>query len=283
MKKKLLAIILVFTTTSSFAWNATGHKVIARIAYEHLSPQAKAAVDHLTFTQEDQVFTGQSRFQYISTWADYTRAQGDHRFDQWHYIGLPLSADRTPVKPPKNPNVVWAIQHAEKVLKDPLSTDMDKQLYLKLLVHFVADVHQPLHTVNRYSRYNKSGDGGGNAVKIKAPYANNLHKYWDEGVGLFRKHRTHYPKLRSLGINHLATLVETQHPIETFDPTVLNSSPILWAEEGRKIASEHVYSLRYGSRPKEEYVIKSQQIVMERLALSAYRLATLLNTIYEVR
>ncbi len=280
MKKNWLILLLFLTTSSVLGWSSTGHKIIAHIAYEHLTPRAKQAVDKLTWTQEDQAFSGQSRFQYISTWADYTRSQGDHRFDRCHYIGLPISADGTKIKPPRNPNVVWAIENAETTLKNTASSEEDKRLQLKLLVHFVGDAHQPLHTVNRYSRYNKRGDGGGNGMKIKAPYANNLHKYWDDGVGLFRKHGTHYPKLKSVGIRNIATLVETKYPMNTFNPSLLNSSPIIWAEEGRKIASEQVYSIRYGSRPKEEYVIKGQQIVMERLAIAGYRLATLLNTIY---
>ena len=280
MKKIILSVTLLLTATSSLGWNSAGHKIIANIAYEHLTPRAKQAVDKLTWTQEDQMFSGQSRFQYISTWADYIRGQGDHRFDKCHYIGLPLSADGTRVKAFRSPNVVSAIENAESILKNPETSEADKRLYLKLLVHFVGDVHQPLHTVSRYSRYNKNGDRGGNAIKIKAPYANNLHKYWDDGVGLFRKHGTHYPKLRSVGIRQISTMVETKYPLNAFNPSLLNCNPMMWAIEGRDLASEYVYSIRYGSRPKEQYVIKGQQLVMERLAIAGYRLATLLNNIY---
>ena len=275
----LISIIFLGISITASAWNAIGHKVIAHIAYDYLTPNAKEAVDKLTKQKNNEQFSGRSRFAFISTWADYIRAKGDHRFDRWHYIGLPLSADGTPIKPPRTPNVVWAIKKSGSVLVDPKSSKSDKRLHLKLLVHFVGDVHQPLHAVNRYSRATPQGDRGGNAMKISAPYAKNLHAYWDDGVGLFRKMGVRYPR-KNTNIRRVASIIEQKTPIQNYPPKLLNTSPMDWGEESRKLARRFAYKLKANQRPTQGYVMVGQRVVENRLALAGYRLATMLNEIY---
>jgi len=97
-----------------------------------------------------------------------------HHASPWHYVNI--GDDETYETAQKNPegDVVEAIQRLTGVLRDSQATPQDKVVAVKFLVHFVGDIHQPLH-VGRHD------DQGGNTIQVQwfgAP--SNLHKVWDE-------------------------------------------------------------------------------------------------------
>src|SRR5579871_6428140 len=106
MRKNLtgsvLGLIILFLFSWSLvspatAWNATGHELVAIIAYAQLDDETRAKVDKIL----------SNRFVTAATWADQFKARDVHLFDEWHYID----------EPPNKQNVVWAIQETEAILE----------------------------------------------------------------------------------------------------------------------------------------------------------------------
>ncbi|MCB1828315.1 MAG: S1/P1 nuclease, partial [Coxiellaceae bacterium] len=257
-----------------------GHRIVAEIAYDNLSPQAKKKVDELTY-QADKTYTGRSRFLYISTWADRIRMQDDHRFDSYHYISLPISEHGAPTKSPDKRNVVWAIEKAKHVLADPTATFEEQQLYLKLLVHCVGDVHQPLHAANRFTFATPNGDYGGNRFMIYSAHHQkmSLHCLWDGGLGMFSFYDKRYP-IHATKIRKVASNLERRYSHVRFGLTEISKPTIAWAQESHALAQHFVYRAHENGAQGGDYIGRGQLICEQQLALAGYRLAHVLNAIY---
>ncbi len=106
--KYTFIVCLLLSPIAIFGWSGVGHKIVANIAYDHLTPEAKKAVDQLTFDPEKR-YSGRSRFVYWSTWADWSRDRGDNRFRLWHYIDLPLSDNIAKTRPPMQSMLFMAL------------------------------------------------------------------------------------------------------------------------------------------------------------------------------
>lgn len=279
--KKLLLIASLFLSVNIFAWNGDGHRVVAQIAYDNLTAAAKKKINKLTYP-EGEKYSAQSRFLYTASWADIIRYKGDHRFDSWHYIDLPISVGGAPTIPSKAKNVVWAVGKSVRVLKSKYSSEEKKRMYLKLLVHFVGDAHQPLHAVNRFTWKNRQGDKGGNIYYVINPHRKkvSLHSFWDSGLGIFRYYDKRFPR-RNLKIKKIARKIERKYPHNKFGIIQIYRPPMAWVEEGRYLAKTFVYNVQENGAPNGYYVSHGQQIVEQRLALAGYRLAHILNDIYQ--
>jgi hypothetical protein len=201
-----------------------GHMMVAAVAYEQLTPTARAQVDHLLTLNPSYVDwaggTAQVRneriakrvFMLASFWPDeiksasaYTddgdqqdapdagvdKGYSDHlRHRYWHYINIPFSSDGTPIKETRVPNVLTQITAFSDVLADP-AADADRKSYaLVWLLHLVGDVHQPLHDVSRFTQSQPDGDGGGNKVELSCP----PHIYEGAAGGVGSKHRWFCPR-----------------------------------------------------------------------------------------
>lgn len=290
--KCLLVLILSVLPLSLKAWSGVGHKVVAHIAYDNLTPEAKKAVDQLT-QDKGKTYSGRSRFVYGSTWADWSRDRGDNRFRLWHYLDLPLAAQGMPTKPVNPINAVYGINHCQVVLKNPQAPLEEQKIGLKLLVHIVGDIHQPLHAVNRFSESHPKGDRGGNSHRIQSATADNLHAYWDRGLGRFKpfQKRTSTTGVR---IRQYAEDIQERYPLVHYTHFIgsrrgtpaletqasISQTPIEWASESRRLAESFVYQLPEDSRPSKDYHTRGVQIMEERLAIAGYRLAHTLNSIY---
>jgi hypothetical protein len=163
---RLFALVL---SAALLSWGVTGHRTIGQIASGHLSPQAKAAIHELI---------GDTTLAGISTWADEVRGQPAYRSTApWHYINLPLGlgfADfEVKVKGMTQDNVYSALQQQERILGSSASTRPQKVEALKFIVHFVGDLHQPMHV-------SREEDKGGNTIQLNYDgNGTNLHALWD--------------------------------------------------------------------------------------------------------
>ena len=104
-RKFFTAALLLSTSITTFAWDATGHKLVAKIAYARLTPSARANINEIT---EAFRTTGNplARFEFMATEPDLLRAQGDKTYANYHFIDLPYSLDGTPTSPAGDDNVV---------------------------------------------------------------------------------------------------------------------------------------------------------------------------------
>jgi hypothetical protein len=172
-KTLVFTAILAASTYSQMAnaWGQTGHRVSGKIAELYLTPEASA---YISLILENESLAE------ISTFADENRS---NRAEFWqktaspyHYVTVPTGKTYSEVGAPENGDSYTAIQMYTKTLKDSLASRSDKQLALKMLVHIIADLHQPLHVGN-------GNDRGGNDLKLAFFWEDsNLHRVWDSGL-----------------------------------------------------------------------------------------------------
>lgn len=168
MKSIILSFCLIFLLgTVAAAYDKTGHRIIARIAYLSLNKKAKAAVDKLL---------GKDGLVNYANWADEIKSDRSYDFlSKWHYWNIdnaygPEKTDSlfAAALAEKN-NILWSIDS----LSNRLRTTRTDTVALKLLTHFAGDLFQPLH-------FGKLSDRGGNNIKLKwFSDSTNLHAIWD--------------------------------------------------------------------------------------------------------
>ena len=250
--KNWLLIFLLIPLLSYADWGKTGHRVIAEIAYNYLTPKASEAVIDL--------LQGHS-LASISTWADEVRSNPDyHKYDKWHYVNYPLNKKYEEVEHIEE-NVVKAINYCIEGLKNPNSTTEKKRFYLKYLVHCVADIHQPLHS-------GSAKDKGGNAIFLTYfKRKTNLHRIWDSDM--INDYGMSYSELaKNLMLRH------NKHVV------IGNVSD--WADESHEEASKIYSEIEEGTNLGYLYNYKNFPLVKDKLYKAGFRLAVILNEIFSI-
>ncbi|SIQ63102.1 hypothetical protein SAMN05421546_1614 [Solilutibacter tolerans] len=169
-----LALLLFMAAISlpAAAWGPQGHRLVARLADAELSPAARREINRLLIGEADPTLAG------IANWADDIR---DHdpvlyrRTARWHFVNLgEHGCEYIAKRDCKNGDcVVEAIRKQAAILKDRHQSLLARRNALKFIVHFVGDVHQPLHA--GYAR-----DRGGNDIQVNdTGFGTNLHAVWD--------------------------------------------------------------------------------------------------------
>lgn len=281
LKRTLSLFALLGLTAFSQAWIDTGHMLIATIAERGLKAKALAEAERLLKIGGD---AKNSDFVTTSPWADDVRRQRPET-GPWHYIDYHFRTDGKPdANKPDAENAVWAIDKFSAILKDKSKSDADRSEALRFLIHFVGDIHQPLHATARDTDEHPTGDKGGNDFRITAPSVfasmnrppRNLHSFWDFGGGLFMGESRPLSSDSKARIEALATKLTTEYPAKSFKK-VGDLNPDDWAKESFELSKTVVYDLQEGSTPSDAYVQKAQDVSGHRIALAGYRLARLLN------
>ncbi len=238
--------LLVLQAPQAFAWGKEGHQVVAELAQSQLTPKARAEVDKLLATEPGATLSS------IASWADEQR---DRSTAAWHYVNFPRgTCTYVPERDCKDGNcVVAAISRQLEILKSSAPA-AERLTALKYLVHFVGDVHQPLHA-------GYADDKGGNTYQVRlGDRGTNLHSLWDSGL------------LRTMGDPAQLTaslLPESKAaPVDKLDPKV-------FAEESCKVVqADGFYPDRFVD---EAYQAKFTPVIRARLAAAGARLAAMLN------
>ncbi|HJT20093.1 MAG TPA: S1/P1 nuclease [Nitrospira sp.] len=302
MKLILLTCLLIIGLTSrASAWNDFGHMIVAAIAYDHLTPTARAQVDALLklnpsypdwVTRIDRQDRRKVAFIKAATWPDMIkidyryREDGDrpkgpdagrnigyadkliHRY--WHYIDIPFSLDGTALTDPDIPNAQTQIVAFRQTLKDAGASDDLKSYALVWLLHLVADVHQPLHATTRFTQKQPNGDRGGNDVKVctATGCGGKLHRFWDDLLGTSEDYKAAIDKAKAL------------EPAETKLAGI--SDEAIWIEESVLAAKQTAYATPIGPEEgpydlTDTYKAAAREVAERRIALAGIRLANLLN------
>jgi hypothetical protein len=163
-----------------------GHQTIARIAYANVTPRTQRAITRL-LAQTSRLDTPEcpaTTMEGASTWADCVKPlkgpDGKSRFGyayNWHFQDVNICQPFTLEEACKDGNCVSAqITRDVAILKDKRASAKDRAQALVFLIHFVGDLHQPLHA-------GEKGDKGGNDVAAAygtySPRRFNLHSVWD--------------------------------------------------------------------------------------------------------
>jgi len=269
---------------TALAWGDDGHRVAALIAQSFLGADVLKRVNALLAADTDALTPHD--IASAATWADKYRDSNTNgarqKTRQWHFVDIELTAPdldqacfNHPALPrgtvasngPADDCVVDKIEEFAAELANP-ATDLEEQVVaLKFLLHFVGDLHQPLHASDDHDR-------GGNNKKVAASWikAGNLHHYWDtEFVDLLE---TDAKSIASDLIGHISKDQRKQWQA---------GSPSDWAKDSFQIGKADAYGLlsepssggSYGLSDK--YVKTATADVALQLSKAGVRLASLLN------
>lgn len=265
MLKYIMILTAILLSPQGFTWSATGHRVIAQIAYDKLTPSAKHKYSHLNqyLNQQTQRYT----LVAAAVWMDTLFDPRYLSFKPMHYIDIPESVDGIPLPKLAKMNAVVAVQRAIDTLQDPQSLTEEQAIALRIILHVVGDIHQPLHTITRVSRIHPNGDRGGNDFRLgKNKVGNNLHRYWDKGGGLL------IPKISAGEVKQLAKSLEQRWGCPSPDLDIQH-----WVQASHYIAVKQAYVLEEYSIPSLVYEQNTQRITEQQLTYAGCRLALLLN------
>lgn len=239
----------------AFGWSQKGHDVTAYIAEKHLNPRARAAVDSL--------LQGKSMV-YWANWLDNASHGMDYAYTKtWHYRNSDLGVAYEDASVNPKGDVINAINQQIAILADSTSSFRDKNLALKILIHCMGDMHQPMHM--GYAK-----DLGGNKVKLKFfDRETNLHSIWDSSLVEYA-HKWGY--------------TEWQEQIDRATPEqveiIVNGSVDDWGKETYKIAVDVYKYFQPGMKVMYDPIARWAPVIEQQLLRGGLRLAHVLNQIW---
>lgn len=263
----------------------------AQVAWDRLNPRAKNEARRLLALRINPAAVTQRSRNFInaSHWADDLRPFPEFdSFKQLHFIDKFFSEDGTslPTNLPPN-NIVTALEENVNILKTSTDNNARAQA-LRFIIHFVGDIHQPLHCASRVSAALPTGDRGGNSVNLKIRQPNgtlkntNLHSYWDGGIGTFPKTGPNFapPPLSQIPrpvASIIRTYRDTDPDLNLDNPTDFEG----WVGESHQLAKDVAYKSIVNNRtPTAAYNRTATRVARKRVAWGGYRLAALLNSIW---
>ena len=162
-------LVLAVGTSPAHGWGPRGHRVATKIAEARLTPEAKAAISALLLEGDTLA--------ELASWADHEGHEVEPKSATWHYINVPITAAHVDHRFALQPDgVVNRIGHFRRLLADPKTPKKERTRALLFFMHFIEDVHQPLHVGD-------NSDRGGNLTQVQYfKDGDNLHRVWDSGI-----------------------------------------------------------------------------------------------------
>jgi hypothetical protein len=259
MLKKIIPFAFVVFALSLISWGVIAHRSIAKIAENHLSAKAKIAIESLLGTEEMPL---------VSTYADEIRSSSNYRYTApWHYVNLAPNLNyqefNATLKADTSANVYNAILKLTADLKNPKSTKEEKVFALKMIIHFVGDLHQPFHI-------GKSEDQGGNRIKLKfMGRETNLHSLWDSGL----------VEYNGFTFTEMATALDKVSAAQVAQWQ--KDEITVWLFESYQIANQLYSEVKNEDSLDYTYYPRHSEIYKERIQKAGIRLAGYLNKIYQ--
>jgi hypothetical protein len=202
-----------------------------------------------------------------SNWADEIRSDRPET-TAWHFVNIEIGSKGYNQRRdcPRDNCVVRQIEREIGLLRDPRSSREARLEALRFLIHFVGDLHQPLHAADRY-------DKGGNAMVVyQGRRRTTLHRVWDQDV------------VAGLGRDALAVAGSIEAETTPQDKAgIATGTPADWANESFRLASREIYARfpRSGSaRLPRDYASRERAVARLQLQRAGLRLAAILNRIY---
>lgn len=236
-------------------WGALGHRIVVTLAWDHLTPTAKAAAERL--------LAGESLGD-AAVWADKVRPQR-RQSAPWHYVNVPAGTTAWDAERwcPRGDCIVGAIHRFRRELGDATASDSARAEALRFLMHFLGDMHQPLHVGDR-------GDRGGNDFKVRwRKKDTNLHSVWDGDL------------LTAWSVDEGGYLKRLRDRIGRMTPgerTQMASGTIEgWVIDGGALSKNVAYTAPEGGTIPADYLGKAGPVLDLVLIQAGLRLARVLN------
>ncbi len=252
MRRLFVAAILLVFSSDALPWGATGHRATGYVADQYLSKKARKKLKSLL---------GQESLAMASTWMDEIRSDSTYNYTaDWHWVTI--QDGETYEKSVKNPNGD-VIMTLERLVRELKGGQLDRKMEIeavKMIIHLIGDIHQPLHVGG-------GTDRGGNDVKVKwFRTDSNLHRVWDSDM--IEDTKLSYTELAQWLGKPDATVVRQWQSTTVKD----------WAYESMTYRPQ-VYATGKGSLGYA-YSYKNMDTVKLRLLQAGIRLAGVLNEIY---
>lgn len=258
-KITLLAGLILYLPLQSMAWGMLGHRVVAEVAESHLSAKTR---------KEIKKIMGNESITMSSTWMDFIKSNPKFNYTgSWHYVNLPegltYEQAKAALAQDTSANAYNKILFASRELKKKTVSKELKQFYIRVLVHLVGDLHQPMHC-------GRAADKGGNDTDVKwFNRPDNLHSIWDSNL----------PEYQQLSYTEFTRFVN--HPTKAELSKWQHDDLSAWIFESYQI-SEKLYketetSTSYGYKYNYEWV----DTLNDQLLKGGVRLAGLLNGIFD--
>ena len=263
MRHMIIAAFAIFIAPAPcLAWGVEGHQIVAHIAARELTSGARAQVQDLLGGDPEAAMA------QVSTWADEIRRSRSNTAP-WHFVDIPIgSAGYDPGRDCRNGNcIVEQIEREKMILADRQLAPPVRAEALRFLIHFVGDIHQPLHSTD-------NGDRGGNDVRVSfGGRQSNLHAVWDTAL------------VQSLGTNAAGVADDLMAYVTANDKTKWQAGDAVdWANDTFHVASAEIYAKLPGSGGTtapimlpNTYAASERAIVVTQLEKAGVRLAWMLN------
>jgi hypothetical protein len=256
----LLPLLLSFSAPAQ-AWGPEGHEIVALIAADNLTPSA-----HLRLSQ---LLGGDAPALMVldSNWADEIRADRPQTI-AWHFVDIEIGTKGyDPRRDCVRDNCVVAqIDRDMATLRDPRADRPARIEALRFLIHFVGDLHQPLHAADRHDR------GGNSLIVYQGRHRSNLHRVWDEDL------------VKALGPDAMTVAADIERKLSPQDKAqIMAGTPVAWANESFQVAAHQIYAHLPATGPvrlPRDYASRERAVVRQQLTRGGLRLAFLLNQIY---
>lgn len=273
MKFFRLTVFLV----SGYSWGPDGHRIVADIAERLLLPTTRESVSRM--------LSGSSMSE-VANWAD----EIDHKPEfAWtkcmHYIDASIGRCSVDLNTDcaKGCCVVKAIaNYTDQIMRSSLPEDA-----LKFLIHFMGDVHQPLHAGHRE-------DKGGNMIEVSLEFFNsdhkkeNLHEIWDSA--LIKRYLADFDHSWKSYADNISGQIQSGVYVDEAGTCSHyqggEDCPLSAAVESASLACEYAYidelahEIKSGDRLSHVYFETRIKVVEKRLALAGIRLSEILNEIF---
>nr|WP_321225680.1 S1/P1 nuclease [uncultured Psychroserpens sp.] len=259
MKYSFLILFLLISNFSLKAetpppvWGQTGHRVVGAIADNYLKGSAKRQLKKLLNNES---------LAFVSTFADEIKADSRYnKFNTWHYLNMPLDGTYETSEKNTEGDLFTGIEYCKEIITNENSTDDDKAFYLRLLIHLIGDLHQPMHL-------GLLEDRGGNDFDVQWFYKDsNMHRVWDSQM------------LDSYGMS-FSELADNAAFLSKTEIKAIEKGTVLdWIAETHIVTNRIYASAEKGENLRSRYSYKYLEIARSQMQKAGIRLAVVLNDI----
>ena len=256
MKRLIVFAIAVCITLTSFGWGQKGHDVVAYIAECNLTPKS--------YQKVVKALGGHSLV-YYANWMDNASYSDQYRYTKtWHYANVDEGFTYDTMAKNEKGDVVTAIEGIIAELKSGKLSAEQENIRLRMLIHFVGDIHAPMHA-------GRLSDRGGNNVMVKFfDKETKLHSLWDTPL-VEAAHKWSYTEWEQQLNRHCSAERKAE---------LSKGTPKDWLNESHKIATEIYAATPAKGRVSYDYIAYFTPTIEQRLLAGGLRLAKILNELY---
>jgi len=314
---KALITSLAILINGTFAWWDKAHLIVARLAYDELIEndmdaynQALAMLDVLKNSPSVDIpaLDDEDKYPFVecAPFADSIKAQGYSFQSNWHFVDTPYLDESQNID--KYDFSDWNTQNASQAINDIYhwlsgdssyrksetyttiakyfpTEDERESFALRLLIHYVGDIHQPCHGMTRVDSAYPQGDRGCNSVHLHSRSgASNLHAVWDSDIYQFAGTQP-LPLYESTFKNYgtWAAEIHSKYPIDTAKLPLSNNLPFTWAAEDITFGPEVYEGVKSGATLSNEYIQAAQEVTGTRINYAGVRLGNMVSSIFAAR